>query len=225
MNEIANEKEQKACAACVTAQGMGANYCPSCGRRATADAPSAQAEGSPSGGPSEESPLPDDSDKGTKSQETSDGEPPRQRPEAEAGSATKKCACGQALPIDAKFCHICGVPLGDDLPRYTVALKNAGKGGAQATMDGPELAIGKTGECGLAIPCDAYISRRHARIFRSDEAIYVEDLGSSNGTFLRVRRPLPIEPGDEILVGTTLLVFEKAEAWIHPIRKGMACAR
>ena len=75
-------------------------------------------------------------------------------------------------------------------------------------MTKPELTIGKLTECDLVIADDDYVSRRHARLFRSDGMVYLEDMGSANGTFLRVRRPIVLEPGDEILVGTAMFQLE-----------------
>lgn len=60
---------------------------------------------------------------------------------------------------------------------------------------------------------DAKVSRRHARIIRRDRNYFIEDLGSTNGTFVnRGRRLLPGAPqvlseGDEIIVGKTFLRF------------------
>ncbi|MBA2334247.1 MAG: FHA domain-containing protein [Blastocatellia bacterium] len=60
---------------------------------------------------------------------------------------------------------------------------------------------------------DAKISRRHARIVRREDVYTIEDLGSTNGTFLnRGRRLMPGNPqilseGDEIIVGKTFLRF------------------
>lgn len=60
---------------------------------------------------------------------------------------------------------------------------------------------------------DAKVSRRHARIIRRNDAYMIEDLGSTNGTFInRGRRLLPGSPqvlseGDEIIVGKTFLRF------------------
>ena len=61
---------------------------------------------------------------------------------------------------------------------------------------------------------EAKVSRRHARIIRYNNQYLVEDLGSTNGTFVnRGRRLLPgsrqiIEDGDEIIVGKTFLRFQ-----------------
>jgi pSer/pThr/pTyr-binding forkhead associated (FHA) protein len=79
-------------------------------------------------------------------------------------------------------------------------------------MAGDELSIGKAADCNMVIADDDYVSRRHARLVKSDGMVFLEDLGSSNGTFLRVRRPIVLEPGDEIVVGTCSLRFdEKAQ--------------
>ena len=61
---------------------------------------------------------------------------------------------------------------------------------------------------------DAKVSRRHARIVRNNGSYYVEDLGSTNGTYVnRGRRLLPgnaqlLSDGDEVIVGKTFLRFQ-----------------
>ncbi|MBV8934308.1 MAG: FHA domain-containing protein, partial [Alphaproteobacteria bacterium] len=60
---------------------------------------------------------------------------------------------------------------------------------------------------------EAKVSRRHARLTRRGEQYFVEDLGSTNGTFInRGRRLLPgdrqpLRDGDEIIIGKTFLRF------------------
>jgi pSer/pThr/pTyr-binding forkhead associated (FHA) protein len=60
---------------------------------------------------------------------------------------------------------------------------------------------------------DAKVSRRHARIVRRNGGYFIEDLGSTNGTYVnRGRRLLPGNPqalsdGDEVIVGKTFLRF------------------
>jgi len=64
-----------------------------------------------------------------------------------------------------------------------------------------------------AYDTDAKVSRRHAKIVRNNGAYYIEDLGSTNGTYVnRGRRLLPGSPqllgdGDEVIVGKTFLRF------------------
>ena len=62
---------------------------------------------------------------------------------------------------------------------------------------------------------EAKVSRRHARIIRENGRYEIEDLGSTNGTFVnRGRRLLPgtrqlLNDGDEVIVGKTFLRFHK----------------
>ena len=76
-----------------------------------------------------------------------------------------------------------------------------------------ETFIGR--EAGLDIVIDAVsVSRRHARILRQAEGLYLEDLGSSNGTFLngeRLSQPALLSPDDQIRLGLSIeLTFEVA---------------
>lgn len=73
-----------------------------------------------------------------------------------------------------------------------------------------ETTLGREG-CDIVFPEDPFLSRRHARILRQtpDGSFIVEDLGSSNGTFLRIRGETNLEFGDEIRIGQQL--FRLAE--------------
>ena len=65
-----------------------------------------------------------------------------------------------------------------------------------------------------AYDSDAKVSRRHARIYRNNGSYFIEDLGSTNGTYVnRGRRLLPgnsqiLNDGDEVIVGKTFLRFQ-----------------
>ncbi len=72
----------------------------------------------------------------------------------------------------------------------------------------PPSEVGRTREADVVLG-DPEVSRRHARIESHNGVVYVEDLGSSNGTFLngrRVTEAIEVREGDEIDVGTTRLV-------------------
>ena len=75
---------------------------------------------------------------------------------------------------------------------------------------GNELVIGRSSKCDLRLD-DSFASQRHARIFsRGGEAI-LEDLGSTNGTFLngtQVVRPEALRPGDQVTIGDCEIDYE-----------------
>jgi pSer/pThr/pTyr-binding forkhead associated (FHA) protein len=60
----------------------------------------------------------------------------------------------------------------------------------------------------ICFPGDRYVSARHARVDVTESGAALTDLGSSNGTFIRVAAPTRIGPGDQILVGMQLLRVE-----------------
>jgi hypothetical protein len=69
-----------------------------------------------------------------------------------------------------------------------------------------ELTFGRADSCGVQLD-DTYVSTLHARMFSKDGTWFVEDLGSTNGTYLnrmKVTSPSPIAVGDEIRVGKTI---------------------
>jgi len=62
----------------------------------------------------------------------------------------------------------------------------------------------------IIFPDDEFMSRRHLVCSMVDGTAKVEDLGSSNGTYLRIRERVDLTPGDMIRIGDQLLRFEKA---------------
>jgi pSer/pThr/pTyr-binding forkhead associated (FHA) protein len=72
---------------------------------------------------------------------------------------------------------------------------------------GDELTLGRANGCQVTIE-DNYVSQLHARLFRREDQFYVEDLGSTNGTYLnrkKVTAPIAIRRGDRLQVGRTVL--------------------
>lgn len=73
---------------------------------------------------------------------------------------------------------------------------------------GEELTLGRALGCGISLPDDTFVSTLHARVFRRDGSLYVEDLGSTNGTFVNdrpVTSPIPLGRGDRLQVGRSVL--------------------
>jgi sigma-B regulation protein RsbU (phosphoserine phosphatase) len=74
-------------------------------------------------------------------------------------------------------------------------------------VDGDELVIGRSMKSDLSV-ADRFLSRQHARLFRTDEGWMVEDLGSRNGTFVngvRVEAPTSVTPGDVIAISASII--------------------
>jgi pSer/pThr/pTyr-binding forkhead associated (FHA) protein len=73
---------------------------------------------------------------------------------------------------------------------------------------GVELTVGRAAGCKIALPDDTFVSQLHARVFRNDEGAFVEDLGSTNGTFLNGRKlaaATKLKAGDHLQIGGTVL--------------------
>lgn len=80
--------------------------------------------------------------------------------------------------------------------------------GKQITLSGNPVVIGRSADCTLVL-ADSYASARHARVFQgSDGQWWVDDLDSTNGTFMN-GRPIevatPLRPGDQLVVGDTAI--------------------
>ena len=73
---------------------------------------------------------------------------------------------------------------------------------------GQELTLGRSSSAHVSVPEDSFVSQNHARIFRRDGRLWLEDLGSTNGTYLNakaVSSPTLLHRGDRIQVGRTVL--------------------
>jgi hypothetical protein len=90
--------------------------------------------------------------------------------------------------------------------RLAVLEPPAERGNAFA-VDG-EVTIGRAGGCGIPLPGDTFVSQVHARVFDRDGDLYIEDLGSTNGTFvngMQVLEPAQLKRGDRLNIGHTEL--------------------
>ena len=91
-------------------------------------------------------------------------------------------------------------------PSELVVVEPAARAGARATL-GPDLTVGRAAGCSLVFD-ERYVSQVHARVFVRDGAAFVEDLGSTNGTWVngsRVVGQMPARPGDRIQVGNVVM--------------------
>lgn len=77
---------------------------------------------------------------------------------------------------------------------------------------GDEVKIGRAGTNHISLADDSYVSQLHARLFRRDGSLFIEDLGSTNGTFLNRKKltgPVSLRRGDRIQIGHTVLEVTK----------------
>jgi pSer/pThr/pTyr-binding forkhead associated (FHA) protein len=75
-----------------------------------------------------------------------------------------------------------------------------------------ELTIGRSPGCGVAMPQDIYTSTLHARLFRRNDQLWIEDLGSTNGTFVnseQIAQAVRLGKGDLLQIGSTVFEVSK----------------
>jgi hypothetical protein len=93
-------------------------------------------------------------------------------------------------------------------PRLVVVEPKERKGRSYDLRD--EQTVGRAAGCQITLD-DTYGSQLHARVFTTDGAWYVEDLGSTNGTYLNTKRvsgALALKRGDRIKIGATVMETE-----------------
>ena len=96
-------------------------------------------------------------------------------------------------------------------PEKLVVLSPDGMKGNEFPV-GREMTVGRAGGCAVLLTADTFVSQLHARLFRRDDDLFVEDLGSTNGTFLngkKVSSPVSVRKGDRIQFGRTTMEVRK----------------
>jgi pSer/pThr/pTyr-binding forkhead associated (FHA) protein len=82
--------------------------------------------------------------------------------------------------------------------------------GTTLPLGASSILIGRAPACTLVLD-DDYASSRHARIYPQGDQWYVEDLGSTNGTFLgdhQVTGPTPLQPGTGVQIGRSVVELQ-----------------
>ncbi len=97
------------------------------------------------------------------------------------------------------------------LPTHiTITTGRAAGNSARLPAPGEEILLGRAASCALDVD-DDYASSRHARIWRDQEGFVVEDLASTNGTYVngqQISQPTRITPGDVVRVGRSQMRLE-----------------
>ncbi|KAA1420178.1 FHA domain-containing protein [Nocardioides humilatus] len=92
-----------------------------------------------------------------------------------------------------------------------VAVIQGSNTGITASLAHAPILIGRGNDAAIRLD-DDYVSTRHARIAASGDQWYVEDLGSTNGTYLgsqRITQPVTIGLGAQVRIGKTILELRK----------------
>jgi pSer/pThr/pTyr-binding forkhead associated (FHA) protein len=91
---------------------------------------------------------------------------------------------------------------------YVSAGSNAGE---RVDLDRAPILIGRGTDAAIRLD-DDYVSTRHARIAASGDQWFVEDLGSTNGTYVgtvRITQPTTLTLGTQVRIGKTVLELRK----------------
>jgi pSer/pThr/pTyr-binding forkhead associated (FHA) protein len=101
------------------------------------------------------------------------------------------------------------------VPRLVV-IKGEGGDGATYHLQGTTTVIGRV-KGDITFVEDPFLSPEHAKFTAQTGRLFVQDVGSANGVFLRIKKPTPIGNGAHILVGEQLLRVS-----VHPFSDGSA---
>ena len=92
-----------------------------------------------------------------------------------------------------------------------VVISEGVNAGASVSLDGAPVLLGRGADATIRLD-DDYVSTRHARFVPHGEDWYVEDLGSTNGTYLgsqRITTPMVVTIGVQVRLGKTIAELKK----------------
>jgi pSer/pThr/pTyr-binding forkhead associated (FHA) protein len=104
--------------------------------------------------------------------------------------------------------------------QVVVILRDGSEGGVYP-LEGEQTDVGSR-EGDIVLRDDPYLSPRHARIERRGDTFVLQDLGSHNGVYVRLREPVDLTSGDMFLIGQQVLRFEvvsEAERRVGPAKQ------
>lgn len=120
-----------------------------------------------------------------------------------AAASVSAPAAAVTAPITAPSAR--RTPRPDESTPRRLVITSGPREGMEIDLPNEQLTIGRSSESGLVIR-DDYTSTHHARLMLWNDQWVIQDLDSTNGTFLagsRVMLPTPVPPGTPVTIGTT----------------------
>ncbi|HEY8704091.1 MAG TPA: FHA domain-containing protein [Gaiellaceae bacterium] len=114
-------------------------------------------------------------------------------------------------PQQAAAAGLLPQPSARELGRLVVLTSPALEEGESFTLDSHPLTVGRGSGNDVSLSADEYTSTRHARFEPRRDGVWIEDIGSTNGTFvngIRLTRERKLTAGDVVRIGETDLRFE-----------------
>ena len=122
-------------------------------------------------------------------------------------------AQARAIPADATGLHsaasLAGVETPRRDPRLVVERAPGHEAGMIYDLDG-DIVLGRGDRAEIRLE-DPFASAQHARVYEQGSTIVIEDLDSTNGTYLNeelLQTPRPLHPGDRVRIGESEFAFE-----------------
>jgi hypothetical protein len=129
------------------------------------------------------------------------------------GSGGGVPAAGEAIPGDATGLYsastLGNADLGNRDPKLVVERAPGHDPGMIYDLDG-DIVLGRGERAEIRLE-DPFASSRHARVYEQGNIVVIEDLGSTNGTYLNeelLQSARPLHPGDRVRIGDSEFVFE-----------------
>jgi hypothetical protein len=133
----------------------------------------------------------------------------------DAAAMTQGLPGGPPIPADATGLYsatsVGGADVAHRSPQLVVERAPGHEPGMIYDIDG-DLVLGRGDRAEIRLE-DPFASSSHARIFEQAGAVVIEDLGSTNGTYLNeelLESPRPLHPGDRVRIGDSEFTFEVA---------------
>lgn len=101
-------------------------------------------------------------------------------------------------------------PVATGTPTRIVGTQGA-YAGVSFSIEADLITVGREAGNGIVLDQDSTVSRRHAQFLKQGDTVFVEDLGSTNGTFVngvRISAPTPVRPGDTVQFGACAFKVE-----------------